>query len=104
MLRMTLWRPSVLTLILGIVAVGCAGPGTTGGPNPAPAQRSGPKRIIVGVLGAPYTFSDTVNQAGAGGVPGTAELERMVNSGLSDADKLGVLRPQLAEAIPTPEN
>jgi peptide/nickel transport system substrate-binding protein len=55
-------------------------------------------------MGDPVTLSQKLNAAGAGSIPGADALEQLVNAGLVVLDAGGVLRPQLADAVPTVEN
>jgi peptide/nickel transport system substrate-binding protein len=66
-----------------------------------PAAR---KRIVAAIMGDPPTLSNTINSAGAAGVPGASEVERLVNAGLTRVDPDGRLHPQLAESVPSIEN
>ena len=98
------------TALLGLLAVclaGCAPqPAAVGGQAgaPSPQERLGPKRITVAIMGDPSGLSNTIDRAGAGGTPGLDAVEEMVNAGLSQVDAGGVLRPVLAEVVPSLEN
>jgi peptide/nickel transport system substrate-binding protein len=70
----------------------------------APEQPRATKRITAAIKGEPKTLSRTVSGIGSGQVQGSAELERLINTGLSLLDDSGTLRPGLAEQIPSPEN
>jgi peptide/nickel transport system substrate-binding protein len=72
-------------------------------PAPQPAAPRAKTRIVAGIQGDPVVFSQKLNTATAR-VPGTPDLEMMLNSGLSTIDSQGQLRPQLAEAVPSVEN
>jgi len=59
----------------------------------------------VAIRGDPKALSAKLNSAaGAGGIPGVAEMEELINAGFANEDTPGALHVQLAEAIPTVEN
>ena len=112
---MMVGRGATLVMLFALVA-GCAGPNApssagsqsavpaVSNTEPAAGRPSGPKRVVVAIGGNPNTLSNAISRAGSGGVPGVDALEDLVNAGLSQADDGGVLRPQLAEAVPSIEN
>lgn len=63
-------------------------------------QASGPKRMTLAIFGDPESLVHSIG----GNQPGNDALERLVNAGLANQDERGVLQPQLAEAVPSPEN
>lgn len=68
-------------------------------------QSSAPRRIVAAIAGDPVSLSQKVTRASlAFSVPGGDVLERLVHAGLTVSDERGVLRPQLAEAVPSLEN
>lgn len=90
--------------VLAILVAGCAGQAPGGGRAAAGPQRpSTPTRIVVGMLGDPPALWDDINPAG-GTVPGIGVVETLVSGGLTVEDEHGLLRPQLAEAVPSVEN
>jgi peptide/nickel transport system substrate-binding protein len=93
-------------LAAAILLVGCAGPAGPRQPEASGEQAPGtPKRINVAIRGEAKTISAKLNSsAGAGGTPGVSEVEEILNAGLAATDDNSVLRPQLAEAVPTVEN
>lgn len=103
MLKMNRIVGFVLPLVLLIAA--CAPAQTTGGTQ---SQGSAPpavhKKVVAGLRGEPFTLSNQLGRAGAGRVYGVAEVERMVNSGLSIEDDQVEQRPVLAEAVPSVDN
>ncbi|MPZ12861.1 MAG: hypothetical protein GEU73_00270 [Chloroflexi bacterium] len=99
-------RAKVAFLVASVVLAACAapGPGTVpGGAEPADRQAA-PTRFAIAIKGDPPTLSDSINSAGAGGVPGVTEVERLIHAGLTVQDDTGALRPALAESVPTVEN
>ena len=71
----------------------------------AAAQPPSPRRLNAVVMGAPRAFSSVVERVvGSPGTPGLTELEDLANAGLTAPDGAGVLRPVLADAVPTLEN
>jgi peptide/nickel transport system substrate-binding protein len=92
--------------VLGaMVTTACAAPGTTlTGPTDSPTRPSAPKRISVAIRGTPSALSSLIDGLGAGSVPGVAEVERMINGGLTITDQEATIRPQLAREVPTLEN
>jgi len=96
-------------LALAVTAVACAAPpsppGASGAVGAQEQRSSTPKRITVAIRGDPKTLSAKLNsEAGAGGVPGVAEIAQMLNAGLAADDSLHVLHAQLAENVPSVEN
>lgn len=67
-------------------------------------ERAQPRRVVSAIMGDPPTLSNTINSAGAAGVPGVSEVEKLVNAGLTAADADGTLHAQLAEAVPSTDN
>ena len=102
-----------IAISLSLLVVGCANPSApsgqapTGGPSVGgeSPRSSAPKRIAIAMRGDPKTFSAKLNSAaGAGGVPGVAEIEQLLNAGLANQETNGALHVQIAEALPTVEN
>jgi peptide/nickel transport system substrate-binding protein len=95
-----------LVAVFVVLLVGC-GPSSPTAPNAptAEAPRSAvPKRILVGILGEPYTLSRSINAAGIGSVRGVSEIEQLIHLGLTGLDARGSLTPRIAEAVPSIEN
>jgi peptide/nickel transport system substrate-binding protein len=92
--------------LVAILVVACAGPdpGTSDGGPGGTDRTSGPKRIVAGILGDPYTLSQNVNSAGTGSIRGVGEVGKLIHAGVAIADSQGVWHPQLAEAVPSLEN
>src|SRR5207249_2679056 len=101
-------RATPILLAISFVVVGCAPQSSGGAPQPggqpAVQQRAGPKRITIAIMGDPSGLGNTIDRAGAGGTPGLDAVEEMVNTGLSQVDAGGVLRPVVAEVVPSLEN
>lgn len=99
-------------LTLLIVIAGCAAPAPTQSSDPSsralrglfPESSAGPRRLTAAVMGSTRSFSSKIERAGAGSTPGSEEIEEMMNAGLSILDGRGVLRPLLAEVVPSVEN
>jgi peptide/nickel transport system substrate-binding protein len=98
---------SVLALTLVLVLAGCgpttAAPGALGrGEQPVTGSPPTPKRLTAAVMSEPRTLTQKLNinslQAGIDG------LEEMLSAGAGLPDDRGMLRPQLAEAVPSIEN
>jgi len=107
---MKLYRPAtLLCLALTLFSVACAGspstpaPVTTGGEQPAarPAN-AGPKKITVGIRGTAQVLSGKLNIGNSG--LGVADMEVVVNAGLSLRDDQDQLHAALAQEVPTVEN
>jgi len=99
-------RVAFLALVLAL-AVGCAGAQGPAGPGsgPSPDTQLARKRITAAVAGSPFTLSTLLAVGGTGtSVPGTSELEKLVNSGLTVQGAGGPLEPRLAEAVPSAGN
>ncbi len=95
---------SVATLVVGCApqAPGSAQRGTDGA---APAATGAPKRITTAMMGNPPLIYQRIVGGGSGGqIPGIDALEALLNVGLTVKDSRGMLRAQLAEAVPTIEN
>src|SRR4051812_31365510 len=104
-------RQAVVWLVVGLTVLGCASPSRS---VDQPSAQSGaqsseatsaprtPKRLVAAIQGDPFTVYQKLNLSGS--VRGISEIERMVNAGLGNTDTSGVLRPLLAEALPTIDN
>jgi peptide/nickel transport system substrate-binding protein len=102
-------RTIALWAILVTVLTACGGPApgaSSAGSGASDAARaSGPRKLVVAIRGDPKTLSAKLNSgAGAGGIPGVAEIEELLSSGLGIEDPAGVIHPLLAELIPSIEN
>jgi peptide/nickel transport system substrate-binding protein len=67
----------------------------------APAASAAPKRISAAIMADPPAVFQELTGFGQ---RGTDALQELVVSGLSSQDNFGVLRPQLAEAVPSVDN
>lgn len=97
----------MLRLISGLafLVAACAPQPSVGGPQTSSAPQSlAPRRIVLAIMDNPPTLNERISTTGGGAVLGGAELERLVLTGLVRKDDRGVLRPQLAEAVPSTEN
>ncbi len=98
-------RPTAMILLVVSLTIGCATPPSTPGQSGAGprAQFGSPlKRIAIGLLSDPPTLWDTTG--GRGIVPGIRMLQGLVSSGLTVKDEAGLIRPQMAESVPSVEN
>ncbi|MPZ14008.1 MAG: hypothetical protein GEU73_06225 [Chloroflexi bacterium] len=100
---------AIASQLLAVLLSACTLPAAPERTAPLPGddgQRDGPdKRIVAAIKGEPPALNYTLNRGGAGGVPGTTELDILLNAGLVIRDDLeGRLVPQLAEAVPTIDN
>jgi peptide/nickel transport system substrate-binding protein len=103
---MWLSRATAGGITLLALAVACAMPQDPGAPESGVAASSKPatpKRIGAAILGAPSSFIGAV-AGGTGAAFGVAEIERLVAAGLTGTDGTQIVRPLLAEAVPTVEN
>lgn len=97
------WRRLASWAALGAFVVGCAAPQPGPGVSRAGSQQAGPtslKRFIVAVAADLPTMNGRLNWP----LPGTSSLDDLVTAGLAKPDPEKVLRPQLAEAVPSVEN
>jgi peptide/nickel transport system substrate-binding protein len=97
----------VVGLTVVVIVSGCAPAApqpSGGGASPAEQRPSAPKRITVGIMIEPQAFRTQLSRSSLGSIPGSQELEQLVNAGLTIADSQGKLVPELAEAVPTVEN
>ena len=100
---------TVLALIVAVLAVSCApspsAPSSSSNRTEPGSSGSTPKRIAAGILGDPYTLSQTLNTAGTGSIRGVDEVEKLIAAALTIQDGVtGANIPQLAEDAPTLEN
>ncbi|HZT05789.1 MAG TPA: ABC transporter substrate-binding protein [Chloroflexota bacterium] len=95
--------PVLFAILLALTA--CAGPAsrdTSRSGGQAAGSGAEPRKVTIAIRGEPRTFSIKIDSSPS--VPGGAEVEQLVNAGLTVTDNVGALRPQLAEAVPTVEN
>lgn len=97
-------RSWIILLALSLVAVACAPPVAQREPGEGATRQTAPKRITAAIRGEPPALNYTINRAGAGGAAGTSEMDLLVNAGLVFQGGDKVLRPQLAEAVPSVDN
>jgi peptide/nickel transport system substrate-binding protein len=94
-----------LLVLLIALSAGCAGPGRSG---PAGSGTSGErpivKRLTAAIRGTPAALSQQKTMRTVGNIPGLDAIEELTHGGMSHADDRGVLRAQLAEAVPSVEN
>lgn len=98
-------RIAIGALVLASLAAACAAPPSRQAPGGAAASApTAPsvKRMSVGLLSDPAAVWDTTG--GRGIVPGIRLLQGLVSAGLTVKDEAGLIRPQLAEAVPSVEN
>jgi ABC-type transport system substrate-binding protein len=101
----SVWRALVLVTVVGVLATACApAQGVTQPSGETRSQPAARKRVTAMVLGDVYTLSQTINNAGAGGVPGVDALQDLVHAGLGVLDGQAAMQPRLAEAVPSAEN
>lgn len=102
--KTTLLRPALLWIVLlALVGAACApaGPGGSSGGADRPAATS--KRIKAIINSDPIGLQKG-NPPGGAGQPGHAQLADLLIAGMTTTDAASVLRPRLAEAVPTVEN
>lgn len=95
-------RVWVFSIATAVIAGGCAGPtaptASETGPAVPPAE---PKRLTMAVVFDPIAVFPDIDQRQASA---SAELNELVNAGLTRVDHNEARYPQLAEAVPTAEN
>src|SRR5437867_412447 len=97
------------SLLLAAFAVACAPAGT---PGSAPTGQERPQesvtkaRIVASIMSEPASLANAkTNPRGTiGNLAGIDELVALVHVGLASADDKGVLRPLLAEQVPSIDN
>lgn len=92
--------------LVALLVGGCAAPQRPAGSSQSQGEGQQPasvKRIVLGMLGEPPHIWDDVNPSG-GTTPGISVLESLVSAGLSTQDENGLLRAQLAPAVPSVDN
>src|SRR4051812_33591883 len=92
------------SLVIGLVLLlaGCAAPSAPASSRPAasaPAAPATPKRVAVAFAGNPPALAYRFSAGGSGGT-GVANVESLVNRGLSILNGKLERVPQLAEAVP----
>jgi len=101
-------RASLVGLLVILSFAGCAGPAAPGADRGAAgadsSRPSAPKRTVVAITSDPPSLRSQLSRAAGGSLAGTSDLEQLIHVGLTVMDNMGVLRPQLAEAVPTVEN
>ncbi len=92
----------VWMLIVGLLS-GCASPGAPSAAQDRAAspRTAAPKRITAAIKFDPPTLMTKLNPATVAGVD---QIEDLVHAGLAVVGEFDVLRPQLAEAVPSAEN
>jgi peptide/nickel transport system substrate-binding protein len=88
-------------IILGMMVAACGPSSTPGASSSAPPAPAAPKRFEVAIIVDPVVVFPGIDQRQASSI---AELQDLVNGGLSQVDPDRVLFTQLAEALPTTEN
>ena len=97
-----MWGKAFLALLtLLTLALACAGPSASPTSSERTETRSEPKRLRIAIVGDPVVVFPSVDlrQASA-----SAEIEDLLNAGLSVLDPDRVPQAQLAEELPTTEN
>jgi peptide/nickel transport system substrate-binding protein len=109
-------RQHAALLVLGwVVILSSCGPSEAapGGAAPGGAVARGPrdqvpkKRLVAGIFSDPEGFQRNLTNPGGGGgtrAAGLIETENLVHAALVYMDEDNVLRPRLAEAVPSTEN
>lgn len=96
--RLQSWKGAGMALAMALIAAGCAG--ASGGPQREQpgAQSAAPRRITAAILTDLYSLGPQ-----GGPVPGKGPVEGLLHAGLAVLDERGVVRPQLAEDVPSVE-
>jgi peptide/nickel transport system substrate-binding protein len=99
-------RRGVGWLILVGLLVGCAqstsAPRAQTAGSDGPAHSAGPKRITIAITAEPPALYYALIPSPIRAAPGS--IQEVVHLGLTEFDNVGVLRPVMAEAVPTAEN
>jgi peptide/nickel transport system substrate-binding protein len=93
----------LLTLVTSCAAPATPSPSSAGVPDvPRPTAK---KRLTLAVLGVPFTLSSHLAVGGTGNnQPGSTELEKLTNPGLTIQTSRGPREASLAEAVPSTDN
>jgi peptide/nickel transport system substrate-binding protein len=95
-------------VLLTLTTAGCAAPQAgqaNQGRGQEPSAAAGAKHLFAAIRGDPRTLNNAIDSATGGStVGGVPEIEQLLNGGLAVMDAEGILRPQLAEAVPSLEN
>ena len=95
-----------MAIVATMLVAACAPQATDRGTDASQTgQAAAKKRISVATNGNLFTVSGLLSVGNTGtATPGTAEVGRLVNAGLTIPGRTQPLEPQLAEAVPTVEN
>ena len=94
-----------LSFALAVALISCAPPPAATDGASAVARPQENKRLTAAIFSDPAGMHlYLTNPGGSGSVPGVAEINLMLNAGLTQPDDLDVLQPRLAEAVPSAEN
>lgn len=97
--RYSLLLVTLVTLAACASTFGRPGPAPSGGPAAAEGRRADvPQRLMAAIRGEARNLSVVAS------LPGGPEVRELLQSGLGVLDDRSLLRPQLAEAVPTVEN
>ncbi len=105
-----MWRRGPLgagVLVIALVLSGCVGSAPRASEpasESAPPRPSVTKRVTLAMVTEPVALRSQLSRSSAGSLPGSQELEQLVNAGLAILDHEGKLQPQLAETVPSVEN
>lgn len=105
--RVTRSQVLAVGLLAAVLAVGCGGPAPAARTAEGPVGQATPerKRITAAIFGLGFTYSTLLAVGGTGNaVPGTPEMELLVNSGLTVVNASGVREAKIAQAVPSTEN
>lgn len=95
-------RGCVCLLALVLLAASCAPapPRSDSSAGGAAQSTATPKRITIAIYGELTNVRSQVMTV----TPGLTEIEQIINAGLAAIDDRGIMRPRLAEAVPSLEN
>src|SRR5439155_16528673 len=95
----------LLSFLAVLLMAACAPrPSTSGEAAAPPVAPTAPKRIGVGVQSDFNQLATRLVRSGTASRPGVAEVEQLVNAGLTQTDNTGALQGVLAEAVPSTAN
>src|SRR4051794_19725372 len=93
-----------LSLVALMAACAPATPRATESGMASAPTAAAPKRVTLAVVTEPTALRTQLSRSSIGSLPGSQELEQLVNAGLAIQDDAGKMRPELAEEVPSVEN
>ncbi len=94
----------VLLAVISALMIACSPAASTGPTSSGLPTQATKKKLTASIFSDPAGFHQQLTNRVVGSVSGLAELNQLMHSGLTYRDDRDVLRPRLAEAVPSVEN